>query len=93
MRTIWVESTVVTIHGFATYTAYVFELDFVTAKMCDVHDEVVLGFVYKFCHTDTIPHGFLKCCLNQILRNAPLPPIEFNGGSGSWNQTYVVAVI
>jgi hypothetical protein len=37
--------------------------------------------------------GFLKSCLNQILRNAPLPPIKFNGGSGSWNQTFVVTVI
>jgi hypothetical protein len=93
MRTIRVESTVVTIHGFLAYTAYVFELDLITAKMCYIHDEVVLGFIYKFCHTETVPYGFLKCCLNQILRNAPLPPIEINGGSGSWNQTYVVAVI
>lgn len=93
MRTIWVESTVITIHGFLANTAYVFELDLITAKVSDVHYEVVFGFVYKFCHTDTIPHGFLKCCLSQILRNAPLPPIKINGGSRSWNQTYVVTVI
>ncbi len=93
MRTIWVESTVITIHGFLANTAYVFELNCITTEVSHIHDEVVLGFIYKFCHTDTIPHGFLKCCLNQILRNAPLPPIKINGGSGSWNQTFVVAVI
>jgi hypothetical protein len=93
MWTIWVESTVVTIHGFTAHTAYVFELNLITADVCYIHDEVVLGFIYKFCHTETIPYGFLKCCLNQILRNAPLPPIKINGGSGSWNQTFVVTVI
>jgi hypothetical protein len=93
MGIIWVESTVVTIHGFPTGFAYIAELAFITAHMDNISDVVVLVFIYKFCHTDTIPHGFLKCCLNQILRNAPLPPIIINGGSGSWNQTYVVTVI
>jgi hypothetical protein len=68
-------------------------LNLITTDVCYILDEVVLGFIDIFCHTDTVPHGFLKCCLNQILRNAPLPPIIFNGGSGSWNQTYVVTVI
>jgi len=88
-----IESTIVAIHGFPTGFTYVAELAFIAAHMDNISDVVVLGFIYKFCHTDTIPHGFLKCCLNQILRNAPLPPIEINGGSGSWNQTFVVAVI
>jgi len=88
-----VESTVVAIHRVSTGFTYIAKLAFIAAHMDNISDVVVLIFIYKFCHSGTIPYGFLKCCLNQILRNAPLPPIEFNGGSGSWNQTYVVAVI
>ena len=76
MWAVWVEATEVTIHGFSTYSAYIFELHGITTKVCHIHDEVVFCLVYKFSHKDTIPHGFLKCCLSQILRNAPLPPIE-----------------
>jgi hypothetical protein len=93
MRIIWVESTVVAIHCFATFFADITELCFIATDVHLIFDVVVLICIYKFIHTDTVPHGFLKCCLNQILRNAPLPPIIINGGSGSWNQTYVVTVI
>lgn len=93
MWTICIEATEITIHGFIAYSAYVFELDGITTEVCNIHDKVVLCFIYKFSHTHTIPHGFLKCCLSQILRNAPPPPIENYGGSGEWNQTFVVTVI
>lgn len=95
MRLFVVESTVVAIHRVATCLTDIAELHFIAAKVDNIGYPVVLVFIYKFCHTSTIPHdnGFLQTCLSQILRNAPLPPIIFNGGSGSWNQTFVVTVI
>jgi hypothetical protein len=92
MGTVWVESTEVAIHVFITGSTYILELHFIAAEFGFVYYSVMCSFIYS-SHSGTVSHGFLKCCLNQILRNAPLPPIEFNGGSGSWNQTYVVAVI
>jgi hypothetical protein len=80
MGIIWVETTKVTIHSILTYFANVFKLHLVTAVVHHIRDVVVLCLVYKFCHSDTIPYdtdnGFLQTCLSQILRNAPLPPIE-----------------
>ena len=93
MGIIWVEPTEVTIHSILAYFADMLKLHLITAVVHYIGDVVVLCLVYKLCHTNTLPHGFLKCCLNQILRNAPLPPIKINGGSGSWNQTFVVTVI
>jgi len=97
MRTIWVESTEVTIHGITAFFAYVFKLHFITAIMDYIHDVVVLCLVYKFCHTDTIPYdtvtGFLKILSEPDFKKRPPTPHKNYGGSGSWNQTYVVTVI
>lgn len=88
-----VESTVVARHCFIAYFTYVFELNFITAKMRYIHDVVILGFIYKLSHTHTLPYGFLKTLSEPDFKKRPPTPHKNYGGSGSWNQTFVVTVI
>jgi hypothetical protein len=78
MGTIRVESAVVAIHAIPACLTDITELNFITAKVSDIGYPVVRIFIYKFCHSDTLPYetdnGFLKTCLSPDFKKRPPTP-------------------
>lgn len=93
MRFCIIEATEVAIHNILTGFANVSKLRFIAAHMRDISNIVVLVLIYKFCHIQRLAHRSEAVLSEPDFKKRPPTPHRNYGGSGSWNQTYVVTVI